>query len=70
VTPAGPGGSDLRLTWPSVPGELYELWNTTNLVNWALVTNFTATSYLMDIVITPPINEPSVFYQVRQVPVP
>jgi len=70
VTPTGPPGSDLHLAWPSVPGELYEIWNSTNLINWALLTNFTATSFFVDIVVTPPTNTPSVFYQVRQVPPP
>jgi subtilisin-like proprotein convertase family protein len=70
IVPTGPPGSDLRLTWPSVPGELYELRNSTNLIDWALVARFTATSHLMDIVVTPPTNAPSVFYQILQVPGP
>ena len=70
VAPTGPPGSDLRLTWPSVPGERYEIWNSTDLINWALVTSFTASTYFVDITVTPPTNAPSVFYQVRQVPPP
>ena len=57
------------LTWNSIPGDVYEVDYSTNLVNWIQAIIFTATNSPSSFTdFTPMANQPERYYRVEQIP--
>src|SRR5258708_14056477 len=66
----GPGSTNgLTFTWPSVPGETYEVQDTTDFATWTTIAVITATGPTISYTDPRPISSaPQRFYQIMQVP--